>query len=217
MFRASGRFFYYKTGGGTRTSSGAARAVLDVSQGVSAAGAGSFVSSSSKPRPVFPSPLPYISGPDPARRRWFMGGLLTLLATGADTGGRFALIESLLRQGFEPPCHLHTREDESFYVLEGEIQFTVGEATCHLKAGDFIHLPRHVPHSYRLLSPTARTLLHLAPAGLEAMFEELSIAAERPELPPRPTGPPPPEMLARIDAVQRQLGIEMQQERIFGH
>ena len=56
-----------------------------------------------------------------------------------------------------------------------------------------------------------------APAGLEAMFEELSITAERPELPPPPTGPPPPQVLARIDAVQRRLGIEMQQEQIFGH
>ena len=146
-----------------------------------------------------------------------MGGLLTLLATGADTSGRFALVETLLRQGFEPPRHLHTREDESFYVLEGEIQFTVGEATCRIQAGGFIHLPRHVPHHYRLLTPTARTLLHLAPAGLEAMFEELSITAERPELPPPPTGPPPPQVLARIDAVQRRLGIEMQQEQIFGH
>lgn len=161
--------------------------------------------------------VPYTVGNDLGRTRWFMGGLLKILATSADTDGHFALIEAQLRQGFEPPRHLHTLEDESFYVLEGEMLFIVGEATSHLKAGDFIHLPRHVAHEYRLLTPTARYLMHLAPAGLEQMFELLSMPAERNELPPLPTGPPSPEMLQRIGEVQRGLGIEMQQARIFGH
>ena len=59
--------------------------------------------------------------------------------------------------------------------------------------------------------------LPVAPAGLEQMFELLSVSAERNELPPLPTGPPSPEILQRIGEVQRGLGIEMQQARIFGH
>jgi hypothetical protein len=60
---------------------------------------------------------------------WYLGNLFTILAGSEDTEGRFALIEMLARKGTEPPRHVHHREDEAFYVLEGEITFYIGDET----------------------------------------------------------------------------------------
>jgi len=166
------------------------------------------------PRPLLP---PYVVGPAGQRTYWYMGALLKLLATGADTGGQFALVETVMRRGLEPPCHLHTREDEAMFILDGELEFTVAGVCCQLRAGDYIYLPRQQPHQFRILSDTCRYLIQLFPAGLEEMFVALGVPAARAELPPRPPGPPPPELLARISPAQQHYGIEMQQAKIFGH
>ncbi|GAA4505650.1 hypothetical protein GCM10023172_33800 [Hymenobacter ginsengisoli] len=152
--------------------------------------------------------LPYlVPAAAPRQLRWYMGGLLRFLATAPDTGGLFSLFEVEMRQGAAPPRHLHTHEDESFYVLAGELEVCVGDVTHQLRPGDFLFLPRQVPHNFRVLSETARFLNQLAPAGLERLFLELGTPTERAELPPRPTGPPPAEFLARVQALQYQLGI----------
>src|SRR6516165_11392512 len=64
---------------------------------------------------------------------WYMGSLLTFLAESKDTGGSFTLIEGLLKPGNEPPPHVHEREDELFYILEGEMNVYVGNEV--FKAG----------------------------------------------------------------------------------
>src|SRR5215469_16513494 len=66
---------------------------------------------------------------------WYNGSLMTFLATGADTHGQFALIEAVARRGNVPPTHIHHREDEIFYVLEGEIVISVGDRTIKGTAG----------------------------------------------------------------------------------
>lgn len=143
-----------------------------------------------------------------SRTRYYMGGYWTFLATAADTSGQFSLIEANLRQGMEPPAHTHTHEDESFQLIEGEMIFTADGNTHHLRAGEFLHLPKGVTHTFRVLSPTAKVLIHLVPAGLEAMFFELSKPADRLDFPPAPAGPPPAEWLERVAVLQQKFGIK---------
>src|SRR5271154_2543355 len=124
------------------------------------------------------------------RSRYYMGGLWTFVATGKDTNGQFALIECYQRKGIEPPRHMHSKEDEINCLLEGEMQFVVGETEYSLRSGDFIFLPKNIPHHFKIQSDTVRYLLQVTPAGLEEMFLELSRPAEHLELPPCPAGPP---------------------------
>ena len=112
-----------------------------------------------------------------------------------------------LRKGVEPPAHTHTYEDESFHVLEGEVIFTAGGQEYHLRSGGFLHLPKGVPHSFKLLTEKAKVMAHLVPAGLENMFMELSRPADSLEYPPMPAGPPPAEWLLKAAALQQQYGI----------
>lgn len=142
-----------------------------------------------------------------ARTRHYMGGYWTFLATGNETNGQFALMEINLRKGLEPPAHTHVNEDESFQIVEGEINFTVGDELHELKAGDFIHLPKGVRHSFKLQSDKVKMLGHVIPAGLENFFMELSVPADQLEYPPMPARPPSPELLTKIAALQKKYGI----------
>ncbi len=150
-----------------------------------------------------PGTEPYLRrhGEDAA---WFMGALFTPLANGEDTEGRFALIETVGRQGLEVPPHTHEREDEAYYVVEGEMRFVVGGRSFEVGPGDFVYLPRDVEHSWKIKSATAKTLVLIAPAGLEAGFWEMGERAESPSLPPGPEGPPDIE---RMLAVFGALGV----------
>src|SRR5215469_1281374 len=73
---------------------------------------------------------------------WYSGWLLTFLATGQDTQGQFALQEQVGRKGNVPPPHIHHREDETFYVLEGEMTFSIGDRTIKATPGTMVFAPR---------------------------------------------------------------------------
>ena len=118
------------------------------------------------------------------RSHWYGINLVTIITSASETNGAFSLVKNVMRKGFEPPLHMHTREDESNLILKGEILFTVGDKTIHAKAGDYIHLPKNVPHTFKLLSDTAETLLIITPGGFEEMFVECSRPALALELPP---------------------------------
>ena len=96
-------------------------------------------------------------------------------ASGEETGGAFAVFEE--NKPVDTGLHVHEREDELFYVLEGEHVFTVGDTEHHAGPGDLVFAPRGVPHAQRRLVPrTGRTLVLTAPAGLEGFFRELADA-----------------------------------------
>jgi quercetin dioxygenase-like cupin family protein len=118
------------------------------------------------------------------RSVWYNGSLMTFLATGEDTHGQFALIEAVARRGNVPPPHIHHREDEIFYVLEGEVVVSVGDRTIKGTAGTMFFLPRDVPHSFTIESEQSRMLIMLTPAGLEGWFKEFSVPAQAMTLPP---------------------------------
>ena len=115
---------------------------------------------------------------------WYNGSLMTFLATGDDTHGQCALIEVVARRGNVPPPHIHHREDEIFYVLEGEIVVSVGDRTIKVTAGTMVFLPRDVRHSFTIESEQSRMLILVTPAGLERWFKEFSVPAAAMTLPP---------------------------------
>lgn len=129
---------------------------------------------------------------------WSMGMLVTWLAEGKDTDGSFALAEGVVPRGAEPPPHIHTREDEAFYILEGEMSLRVGGQTIEAKPGDLVYLPRGIEHSFELKTPTARALFFITPAGLEEAFKQLSEPAQGLTLPPPPEEPPDVERIVTI-------------------
>lgn len=118
------------------------------------------------------------------RSVWYSGWLLTFLATGDETNGQFALMEQVARKGNVPPRHIHHREDETFYVVEGEMTFSVGDETIKATPGTMVFAPRDIPHSFTIDSEQVRMLVMVAPAGAEGFFKECSVPAPSMTLPP---------------------------------
>lgn len=135
---------------------------------------------------------------------WYMGHLLSVLLAAPDTGGRFGLLKITEIKGLEPPRHTHTRETETFVLLEGEIDFTVQGQTYPAKQGDSMFLPRNIEHSFKVVSPTAEVLVLLAPGGFEGYFIDMSTPAPALTQPPRPAEPPD---LPRLIATASKYGI----------
>jgi quercetin dioxygenase-like cupin family protein len=95
-----------------------------------------------------------------------------VVVSGAETSGRFALITAHAQRGNEPPLHTHSREDEMIYVVEGRVTVYVGDAHHDCPAGTCMMLPREREHTYRVESGSARLLVLLLPAGLEALYAD---------------------------------------------
>jgi quercetin dioxygenase-like cupin family protein len=140
--------------------------------------------------------------------RWWLGGLATIKATGKETGGLYTLVEVLEPEG-EAPLHVHHREDEAFWVLEGEVTFEVGEEKIKASAGSFVFGPKDVPHTYTVDSGPARILFLLSPAGFEEFIYATSEPAKERTLPPQPEGPPSEAEMEELRAIARQYGGEL--------
>ena len=93
------------------------------------------------------------------------GRRIAVLVAGEETGGRFALVESVEVRGAEPPRHRHHREDETLYVLAGNLRVWVGDGWTDVPAGAAGVLPRGVEHADAVATPEARVLTALVPAG----------------------------------------------------
>src|SRR5579862_3457775 len=105
-----------------------------------------------------------------------VGDVYRFLATGDDTDGTYALWEALVPPGGGPPPHVHSREEEGFYILEGEITVTINGGRVVATAGMFANMPVGTPHSFKNESnKPARMLISVAPAGLERMFFEVGV------------------------------------------
>jgi len=137
---------------------------------------------------------------------WGLGDGVTILASGKETNGAFAQVEGLLAPGGEAPPHIHHREDETFYVLEGSVELRLGEVTYVVEPGDYIQVPRGTVHSLRNVGEhTARALVTFVPAGLEGFFAEVyQPVAGRTALPL----PPPPDLMDRMRQAAPRYGCE---------
>jgi quercetin dioxygenase-like cupin family protein len=121
-----------------------------------------------------------VDGQGQGPKYWvFFGDLCTIKAVGEDTGEAYALVEFVVRPQNGPPPHIHTRENESFYIREGEIQFQLDDQTVVATAGTFIHSPKGQRHSFRNIGSTpAKMLVWVTPSGLEKFFAEAGTLAE---------------------------------------
>ena len=128
---------------------------------------------------------PTVREPGEGKTIAVVGDVYRFLATGDETDGRCAMFEAVVRPGGGPPPHIHSREEESFYVLEGEITFQVGDQQFVAKAGTFANMPVGSLHSFENnTNKQARMIISVAPAGLESMFY-----GDRPAGCLRPAGP----------------------------
>jgi quercetin dioxygenase-like cupin family protein len=152
------------------------------------------------------TPAPIALGPGEGEAYWSFGGLVLLKSTAETTNGTVAVNETLAPRGSGSPLHVHHREDEWFYVLEGELTFWVGGEVIEAPAGSFVFGPRDVPHTFVVSSETARFLLVTEPAGFEAFVRAAGEPAQALEIPPAPTEPPDVEALARLAAT---FGIDI--------
>ena len=124
------------------------------------------------------------------RQHWFFGMLAEVKASAAETAGQYALLEITAPPGLEAPLHVHYREDEGFYVLEGSVTILVGDETVELTAGQHAFGPRDVPHKFTVGPDGARMIWVLTPGGFEDFVDEVSVPAEAPTVPPPSVLPP---------------------------
>ncbi|HKB45646.1 MAG TPA: cupin domain-containing protein [Chitinophagaceae bacterium] len=120
----------------------------------------------------------------------YIAHTFSFLVTGEDTDNAYALIHCYFRKGFTPPQHFHKYEDESFYILDGVIDFQAGEKKFIAGAGELVVLPREIPHSFNLITGTAKALLLITPAGFEKVFKEFGRPAQTLDLPSIPDNLP---------------------------
>lgn len=128
--------------------------------------------------------------------RWWFGALAEIKATAADTGGQFTLIEITCGGGYEGVRHVHHREDEGFWILEGDVTLDIGGTVIEATAGDYAFGPRDIPHSFTAGDNGCRMLFILTPGG----FEDLVMATSEPAQ--SRTVPPPPEQMPDMDKLQ---------------
>ncbi|HEX2992575.1 MAG TPA: cupin domain-containing protein [Anaerolineales bacterium] len=99
--------------------------------------------------------------------------------TSNQTGGAFYLCEAVFGPESGSPLHIHHKEDEVIYVLNGEIEIRLGQNTLHIPVGGIVHLPKKVPHAlYNPLKTSLKIMVHTIPGGLEGYFNEVDAALE---------------------------------------
>ncbi len=104
---------------------------------------------------------------------------------GEETNGAFAMFEAFVPPQHGPPPHVHHREDEVFYVIEGEFTFTIAGQPVLATAGQTIYAKRDIPHTFKNSGGQAgRLIIIVTPAGLERFFMEVGIPLDSPESQP---------------------------------
>ncbi len=136
-----------------------------------------------------------------------VGDVYRLLATGEQTGGAYTLLEARVLPGGGPPPHLHRREEESFYILAGEITFFLTDHKITAKPGAFIQMPRNTPHAFKNEGASeARMLILATPAGFDDFIFEFGKPAESFDV-----APPKPDdaEIAKLLSIAPKYGIEI--------
>ncbi len=138
-------------------------------------------------------------------RIWIVEDTMTLKATGESTGGSLVLLENLTAPGGGPPPHIHTREDEFFYVLDGTFEVRIGDDLHALGPGGYAYVPRGTVHNFRNTADTpSRLLVGFTPAGMEGFFRD----SGRPASDDGPAPPVDEDEIARTMAAAPKYGLE---------
>jgi mannose-6-phosphate isomerase-like protein (cupin superfamily) len=146
--------------------------------------------------------------PDGGRSIWLMGMLITFKAVSEETGGEYSLYELTVPPQLGAPPHIHHRETEAYYVLDGEVEFLRGEYTVRAGVGQFVFVPRGVVHGFTNAGQEpARFLGIVTPGGLhEKLLSSLGEPARTETVPPPPEGSPDAE---RFAAIMREYDSEL--------
>jgi mannose-6-phosphate isomerase-like protein (cupin superfamily) len=122
---------------------------------------------------------------DEAETVWFLATRMTVLATAETTSGALGLIDALVPPGFSPPLHVHSREDELMYVIEGDVTFQVGDQRFQAGPGCLTFLPKGVPHTFRVAGDQPARMLELVlPGGFEHFHVDAGVPAAGPGFAP---------------------------------
>jgi quercetin dioxygenase-like cupin family protein len=149
-------------------------------------------------------PAPHLLGAEEGEAFWFFGGLTTIKASALQPDGRYAITEQLLPRGTATPLHSQPEDDESFYVLEGELTFYLEDGEpMPASAGAFVHVPAGAAHAYQVDSETAR-ILNVTTAQHERFFRAASDPARTRTIPPQA----PPDM-EKVMAAAHEYGVEI--------
>lgn len=143
---------------------------------------------------------PFAVSKDDGEARWWLGSLAVIKATAAQTGGLMTIIEMTEAPGAEAPWHVHHREDEGFWILEGSATFQVGDVTIEASAGDYLLGPRGIPHRYTVGDAGCRMLYLMTPGGFEKLVVGMSEPAASRTLPPPSDLEPDWERVAAVAA-----------------
>ncbi|HEY7225310.1 MAG TPA: quercetin 2,3-dioxygenase [Micromonosporaceae bacterium] len=142
---------------------------------------------------------PYVLHEGEGEALWFLGSLVTVKATGAQTRGRLTVVEFVNPPGFAPPLHRHLDEDELFYVLSGRVEFRCDGVEFTAGPGDFVLLPVGLPHTFLVAEDEPlRTLQITTPSGFEQFAAQVGESARGPGLPE--PGPIDPALLGHAAA-----------------
>jgi quercetin dioxygenase-like cupin family protein len=142
------------------------------------------------PFAVGPGGGPTIQGP--------ASGPLTFKARGEQTGGSLTAFENVIAPRDGPPLHTHAGEDESWYVLEGELRFRLGDEVADAPAGSFVFVPRGTAHCFQNVGDgPARIMVLFTPSGMERFFDRFATL---------PAGPVDPGAFRSIGA---EVGMEV--------
>jgi quercetin dioxygenase-like cupin family protein len=144
---------------------------------------------------------------DEGEALWWFTALSVIKASGADTGGQMTIVEQTEPPNTEGPLHVHHREDEAFFILEGSATFQVGDQTIEAGAGDYLFGPRHVPHKYDTGPDGCRMLFICTPGGnFENIPRQMGVPAQSRTLPPPSDEEPEWE---RVAAIAKANGCEL--------
>jgi quercetin dioxygenase-like cupin family protein len=141
--------------------------------------------------------------------RWWFGALAEIKATAADTGGQMTIVEVTEHPGAEAPLHVHHRDDEGFWILEGDLTFEVGDETIEASAGDYVFGPRDIPHRFTVGDRGCRMLFIMVPGGMEDVIRATSEPAPTRTLPPLREEEPSAEEIEGLKAIIREHGYEL--------
>jgi len=139
---------------------------------------------------------------------WYLSSL-TIIRVSAQSGDdQLSVVEQRARKGWSPPLHLHRTQDEIFQVLEGEFRIQLADQEHHLKAGEFLLIPKGVPHTSIVESSEGRWVTIMAGADFENFVRAAARPAERIEIPPYGEDTSPENMVA-LTMTAAQFGLEV--------
>ncbi|MFP5351940.1 MAG: cupin domain-containing protein [Actinomycetota bacterium] len=145
---------------------------------------------------------PFAVTPEQRQEVATLGSLASIVAAADETGGSLGAIIQKVTKASNPPLHVHANEDEAWLVIDGEIDFHLGDDVVRATPGTFVFAPRGLPHSFDVVTPEAQLLILVTPGGFEGMFRELGAPLGAAE------GAPPIDP-ARVEEVAGRYGLEI--------